>query len=94
MVGIDDGFVRISYKVRSPSCKSVDNGEKFFVIYVPVSLHGIESSGKESNGVELAFLIPLLKDSANSISGGIAINRELVLEMGLSQDRRRAYSIH
>ena len=84
MVGIDDGLVRVPYEVRSPSCESVDNGEKFFVVYIPVLLSGIESSGKESDGMELAFLIPLLKDGAYSVSGGVAINRKLVLESGLS----------
>ena len=84
MVGIDNGFVRVPDEVRSPSCESVDNGEKFFVIYVPVSLSGVESSGKESDRVELAFLIPLLKDGANSVSGGVAIDRELIFKSGLS----------
>ena len=84
MVGVNDGFVRVSYEIRSPGCEGVDNGEKFFVVYVPVSLCGIESSGKESDGMELAFLIPLLKDGADSVSGGVAINRELVFESGLS----------
>ena len=94
MVGIDDSFMRVSYKVRSPSCESVDNGEKFFVVYIPVSLSGIESLGKESNGVELAFLIPLLKDGADSVGGGIAINRELVFKLGLSQDWGGTHHIH
>ena len=84
MVGIDDGFMWVSYKVWSPGCESVDNGEKFFVVYVPISLCGVEHSGKESDGVELAFLIPLLKDGANSVSGGVAINRELIFKTGLS----------
>ena len=84
MVGIDDGFVRISYEVWSPSCKSVDNGKKFFVIYIPVSLSGVEGSGKESDEMELAFLIPLLKDGANSVSGGVAINCEWIFESRLS----------
>ena len=94
VIGIDDGLVRVSYEVRSPSCESVDHSEKFFVVYIPVSLSGVEGSGKESNGVELAFLIPLLKDGANSVSGGIAIDRELVFESGLSQDGSRADSVH
>ena len=84
MVGVDDGFVRVSYEVRSPGCESMDNGEKFFIIYVPVPLCGVEGSGKESDGVELAFLIPLLKDGANSVSGGVAIDRESIFESGLS----------
>ena len=84
MVGVNDGLVWVSYEVWSPSCESVYNGEKFLVIDVPVSSCGIESSGKESDRVELAFLIPLLKDGANSVSGGIAIDRELVFESGLS----------
>ena len=84
MVGVDGGFVWVPYKVWLPSRKSVDNGEKFFVVYVPVSLGGVESSGKESDGVELAFLIPLLKDGTNSISRGVAIDSELVFESGLS----------
>ena len=84
MVGIDNGFVWISYKVRSPGCESVNNGEKFLVVDVPISLGGVESSGKESDGMELAFLIPLLKDGADSVGRGIAINCKLVLELGLS----------
>ena len=84
MVGVDEGLVRVSYKIWSPSCESVDDGKKFLVVYVPVSLCGIESSGKESDGMELAFLIPLLKDSADSIGGGVAINCELIFKSGLS----------
>ena len=83
MVGIDDGLVWVSYEVWSPSRESVDNGEKFFVVDVPVSLCGVESSGKESDGVELAFLIPLLKDGADSVGGGVAINNELIFESRL-----------
>ena len=84
MVSVDDGLVWVSYEVGSPSCESVDNGEKFFVVYVPVSLRGIEGSGKESDRMELAFLIPLLKDSANSVGRGVAIDHELVFKLGLS----------
>ena len=80
MVGIDNGFVQISYELWSPSCKSVDNGKKFFVVYIPISLSGVKGSGKESDGMELAFLIPLLKDGANSVSGGVAIDCKLVFE--------------
>jgi hypothetical protein len=94
VVGIDNGFMWVSYKVRSPSCESVYNGEEFLVVDVPISLRGIEGSGKESDGVELAFLIPLLKDGANSVSRGVAINRESVLESGLSQDRGGANRVH
>ena len=61
----------------------MDSGKKFFVVNVPVPLRSIKGSGKESDGMELAFLIPLLKDGANSVGGGIAINRELVFESGL-----------
>ena len=84
MIGIYDGLVRVPYEIRSPSRESVYNGEKFLVVDVPVSLCRIESSGKESNRVELAFLIPLLKDGANSVSGGVAVDRESVLKSGLS----------
>ena len=84
MISVDDGLVRVSYEVWSPSCESVDYGEKFFIIYVPVLLCGVQSSGKESDRMELAFLIPLLKDGADSIGRGVAINREWVFESGLS----------
>ena len=94
MVGVDDCLVRVSYEVWSPSCKSMDNGEKSFVVYIPVSLGGVEGSGKESDRMELAFLIPLLKDGANSVSGGVAINRELVVKSGLSQDGGGANHVH
>ena len=62
MVGVHNGFVWVSHKVWSPSCEGMDYGEKFFIVYVPVSLRGIESSGKESDRMELAFLIPLCYD--------------------------------
>ena len=94
MVGIDDGFVRVSYEVWSPSRKGVDNGKKLLVVYVPVSLRGIESSGKESDGVELAFLIPLLKDGADSVSGGVTIDCEAFFKAGLSKDGGGTNSIH
>ena len=83
MVSIDNHFVWVSYEVRLPGHESMDYSKKFFVVNVPVSLRGVKSLGKESDGVELAFLIPLLKDGANSVSRGIAINRELVFEVGL-----------
>ena len=94
MVGIDDGFMWVSYEVWSPSRESVDDSEKFFIVYVPVSLRGIEGLGKESDGVELAFLIPLLKDGADSVGRGVTINRKLVFETRLSKDGGRANSIH
>jgi hypothetical protein len=94
VVGVDDGFMWVSYKVRSPSCESVDNGEKFLVVYIPVSLSGVEGSGKESDGMELAFLIPLLKDGAYSISEGVAIDCKSVLKAGLSQNRGGTNRIH
>ena len=94
VVGIDNGLVRISYKIQSPSRKRVDNGEKFLVVYVPVSLRGVKGSGKESDGMELAFLIPLLKDGADSVGRGVAINRELVFKAGLSQDQGGAHRIN
>ena len=84
MVGIDDGLLWVSNEVRSPSREGVYDGKKFFVVDIPISLCGIEGSGKESNGVELAFLIPLLKDGANGISGGVAINCKPVFKAGLS----------
>ena len=84
MVSVDKGFVRVSYEVWSPGRESVYDGEKFLVVDIPISLCSIKSSGKESDGVELAFLIPLLKDSADGVSGGVTINCELVLEAGLS----------
>ena len=94
MVGIDECLVWVPYEVWSPSRKGMDNSEKFFIVDVPVSLRGIESLGKESNRVELAFLIPLLKDGANSVSGGVTINRELVLKPGLSQNGGGPNSIY
>ena len=84
MVGVNDGFMWVSYEVRSPGCKSVDDSEEFLIVYVPVSLCSIEGSGKESDGVELAFLIPLLKDGAYSVSRGVAIDRKPVVESWLS----------
>ena len=84
MIGIDEGFVWVSYKVRSPSHEGMDNGKKFLIVDVPVLLRGVKSSGKESDGVELAFLIPLLKDGTDGISRGITINRELVFKLRLS----------
>ena len=76
--------MRVSYEVRSPSRESVDNGKKFFVVNIPISLCGVEGSGKESDGMELAFLIPLLKDGADSIGGGVAVDCESVFEAGLA----------
>ena len=84
MIGVDEGFVWVSYKVRSPSRKSVYNGEKLLVVDIPISLCGIKSLGKESDGVEPAFLIPLLKDGANSVGGGVAIDDELIFKSRLS----------
>jgi hypothetical protein len=44
--------------------------------------------------VELAFLTLLLKDGADGVSGGVAINNERVLEARLTKDRGRADGIH
>ena len=68
MVGVDEGFVRVPYEVWSPGRESMYDGKQFFVIDIPISLCGIESLGKESNRVELAFLIPLLKDGTDSVT--------------------------
>ena len=43
--------------------------------------------------MELAFLTLLLKDGADSVSGGVAINNERLLEAGLSKNRGGAHSI-
>ena len=94
MVGINDGLVQVSYKVRLPSRESVYDGKKFLVIDVPISLCGVEGSGKESDGMELAFLIPLLKDGADSVCGGIAIDSESIFKSGLSQDGGSANRVH
>jgi hypothetical protein len=45
----------------------------------------VESSGKESDGVELAFLIPLLKDRSHRVGRSITIYNEGVLKLRLSQ---------
>ena len=42
VVSIDDHLVHIAYKVQLPSHQSVDDGKKFFVVDVPVSLHCIK----------------------------------------------------
>ena len=94
MVSVDEGFVRVSYEVWSPGRESVYNGKKFFVVDIPILLRSIESSEKESDGVELAFLIPLLKDSADSVGGSAAINCELIFKSGLSEDGGGAHHIH
>ena len=59
---------------------------QFLVINVPISLCRVQGLGKESDGVELAFLTLLLKDGADSVSGGVAIDYKWVLETGLSKD--------
>ena len=43
--------------------------------------------------MELAFLTPLLKDGANSVGGGIAINYKGFVEAGLSKDGSSADSV-
>ena len=42
--------------------------------------------GKKSDGVELAFLTPLLKDGAKSVSGGITIDDEGFIKTWLTKD--------
>ena len=84
VIGVDEGFVWVSYEVRSPGCEGVYNGEQFLVVDILISLCGIENSGKESDRVELAFLIPLLKDGADGVGRGVAINRELIFKSRLS----------
>ena len=44
--------------------------------------------------MELAFLTLLLKDGADSVSGGVAINNKRIFESGLTKDRGRANSVH
>ena len=43
--------------------------------------------------MKLAFLTPLLKDGAKSVSGGVAINDEGFFEAWLSEDRSGANGI-
>ena len=43
--------------------------------------------------MELAFFTPLLKNSAESISGGVAINNERFFEAWLLENRRGANSV-
>jgi hypothetical protein len=49
--------------------------------------------GKESDRVELAFLIPLLKDRSHCVGRGVTIHNEGVLELGLSKYRGGADSV-
>jgi hypothetical protein len=77
--------MNVADEVGSPGFKCMDNSKKFFVIYVPVSLCCIESSGKESNRMELAFLIPLLKDRSHHVGRSITVHGEGVLKLGLSK---------
>ena len=93
MVSIHDGFVGAFYKVWSSNCESMDYSKKFLVVDVPVPLCGVESLGKESDRMELAFLIPLLKDSTNRKGRGITVNDELFFKLGLVQDRGSADSV-
>ena len=44
--------------------------------------------------MELAFLTLLLKDGADSVSGGVAIDNEGIFEAGLAEDRGRTNSIN
>jgi hypothetical protein len=84
MVGIDDGSVNVADKIRTPSFECVDYGKKFLVVYVPVPLGRVESSGKESDGMELAFLIPLLKDRSHRVGRSVTIHNKGVFKLGLS----------
>jgi hypothetical protein len=43
--------------------------------------------------MELAFLTPLLKDGAKSVSGGVAINNEGLFKMWLSKNRSGANGV-
>jgi hypothetical protein len=49
--------------------------------------------GKESDWVELAFLTLLLKDGADSISRGVAVDHKGVVETRLVEDGGRANGI-
>ena len=44
--------------------------------------------------MELAFLTPLLKNGAKSISGGVAINDERFFKTWLTEDGSGANSVH
>ena len=44
--------------------------------------------------MELAFLTLLLKDGADSVSGGVAIYNERVFEAGLAKDGGRADGVN
>ena len=43
--------------------------------------------------MELAFLTLLLKDGADSVSGGVAIDDEGLIETGLTENRSRANGV-
>ena len=43
--------------------------------------------------MELAFLTLLLKDGADSVSGGVAIDYKRIFEAGLSKDRSGANGV-
>jgi hypothetical protein len=44
--------------------------------------------------VELAFLTLLLKDGADRVGRGVAINNKWVFESGLTKDGSRTYGVH
>jgi hypothetical protein len=76
-----------------PGFECVNDGEKFLVVDIPVSLGCIESLGKESDRVELAFLIPLLKDHSHCVGRSVTIYNEGVLKLRLSKYRGGADSV-
>jgi hypothetical protein len=85
--------MNVAYKVGSPGFECMDYGKKFLVVYVPVPLGCVESSGKESDGMELAFLIPLLKDHSHRVGRSVTIHNEGVLELRLSKYGGGAYGV-
>jgi hypothetical protein len=85
VVCVDNGLMNVANEVRVPGFKCMNNGKKFLVVDVPVPLGHIESLGKESNRVELAFLIPLLKDRSHHVGGSVTIHNEGVLKLRLSK---------
>ena len=55
VVYVDNRLMYIAYKVGLPSCKGVDNDEKFLVINVPIALHCISVRERKVTGWSLSF---------------------------------------
>src|SRR5215467_10612812 len=78
---------RSTFKVMSPDTEGLEDGQKFLVMSVIVSLGGVKGAGVESNRVDFTVFRDHGENGHESIVGGISFDNELGVRDPVGENR-------